>query len=84
MSQQLHFDENKFDRNVELEHILKILDDSDISYFLGVFLKKSSEIKEQTEIFPLSPEIKISPQDKISKHMKDIKPGNYTQNKKLI
>ena len=40
--------------------------------------------KKKIKNFPFCPENKISPLDNFSRHMKDMKPVNYTQNKKLI
>ena len=59
--------ENKFDKKVSLEDIIKTLDDSDNSFFyVECDLKNSETIKEKTKFFPCCPENKISPQDKIS------------------
>ena len=90
MSQPLPFDENIFmgrasvsqrdrDRNVKLEDTLNTPDDSDIGYFVGVDLKNPDKMKEKIKNYPFCPENKISHQDKVSKHMKQIKPTNYTQ-----
>ena len=84
MFEPLPFDESKLDINVKLEDILTTPVDSDIGYFVEVDLKYPDEIREKTESFPFFPENKISPKDKFSKHMNDIKLDNYTQNKKFI
>ena len=83
MCQLLPYDEIKFDKNVELEDILKTPDDSDIGYFIEVDLK-SSEKKEKIKHFPFAPvNKKYSPKD-FSDYMKTIKPDTLTQTKKLI
>ena len=51
---------------------------------MEVYLKYLDVIKEKTKNFPFCPLNKISPKDKFSDYMKDIKPDKYTQNKKLI
>ena len=83
MSQPLPYDEIKFDRNVKLEDILNTSDDSDIGYFLEVDLKHPDNIKKKTKHSPFCPQNKkIDPNN--SDYMKEIKPDNYTQTKKLI
>ena len=84
MSQRLPYDENKFDRNVKLEGILNTPDDSDFGYFVEFDFKYADGIKGKTTNFLFCPENIISPQDKVSKHMEDLKPVNHTQNKKLM
>ena len=76
MSEYLPDDKIKFHGNVDLEDILNTPGDSNVGYFSDVDLEYSDEIKENTENFPLAPENKISPQDKDTKHMKDIEPSN--------
>ena len=55
MSESLPYDEIKFDNNVELEDILKTLEDSDIGYFIEFDLKHPDNIKEKTKHFPIAP-----------------------------
>ena len=59
ISQPLPFEENKFDRNVWLEDIIKTLDDSDIGYFVKVDLKYPDGFKEKTKNFLICREKKI-------------------------
>ena len=47
MSEPLHYDEIKFDKNVKLENILNTPDDSDIGYFIEVDLSYPDSIKKQ-------------------------------------
>ena len=49
MSESLPYDENKFDRYVELEDILNTPDDSDIGYFIEVDLKNLDNKKYKTK-----------------------------------
>ena len=83
MSQNLPYDEIKFDNNVILEDILNTPDDSDIGYFVEVDLKYPDNIKEKTKNYPFAPvNEKVNP-DNFSDYMKSIKPKTYTQTKKL-
>ena len=84
MSESLPHNEIKFPKNVNLEDILNIPDDSDIGFFVEVDLKYPDKVKEKTKIFTFCPENITNPQDKYCKHLKDTKPLNYTQNEKLI
>ena len=59
MSEYLPYDEINFDRNVNLENILKTPDDSDIGYFVEVDLTYRDNIKEKTKNFPFAPEKKL-------------------------
>ena len=47
-------------------------------------MQSPDEMKEQTRIFPFCPENKISPQDRFSDYMTEMKPNINTQVKKLI
>ena len=58
MTQLLLYDEIKFDKNVEIEDILKTSDDSDIAYFVEVDIKYPDNIKEKTKNFPFLLRIK--------------------------
>ena len=82
-SQYLPYDEIKFVKNVTLEDI-ETSDDSEIGYFLEVHLTYCQNIKEKTKYFPFAPENKFSPQDKFTNYLNEMKPGTYTQCKKLI
>ena len=83
MSQPLHYDGIKFDKNVKLEDILNTSDDSDIGYFIEVYSKYPEIIKEKTKDFPFSPaNKKIEPDN--SDYMREIKPDSHTQTKKMI
>ena len=84
MSQHLPYDEIKFEKNVKLEDTLNTNDDSDIGYFIEVDLKNPDNIKEKTKKFPFAPENKKISLDDFSDYMKTIKPGTYTQTKKLL
>ena len=84
MSEPLTYDQIKFDKNVKLEDILNIPDDSDIGYLIKVDLKSPDNIKEKTKIFPGAPENKKINLDEFSDYMKEIEPDSYTQTKKLI
>ena len=79
MSQYLPYDEIKFDNNIKLEDILNTSDDSEIGYFIECNLKYPDHIKGKTKYFPFAPENKLSPIDKFSDYMNEIKPDNYTQ-----
>ena len=84
MSEQLPYDEIKFDNNVNLEDILNTPDDSDIGYFIEVDLKYPDNIKEKTKNFPFAPvNEKIDPEN-FSDYMKEIRPDTYIQTSKLI
>ena len=83
MSQYVPYEEIKFDKIVKLEDILNTPDDSDIDYFVGCNLSYP-DIKDKTKNFPFCPESKVSPHDKFSDYMNEMKPNNYTQNKKII
>ena len=83
-SEDLHYDEIKFNRNVKLEDILKTPDDSSIGYFIEVDLKYPDSIKNKIKTFPFAPEEKKFNPDKFSEYMKKIKPDSYTEFKKLI
>ena len=56
MRESLPYDENNFDRNVNLEVILNTDDDSDIGYFVEVDLRYPDNKIEQTKDFPFAPE----------------------------
>ena len=66
-----------------LEGIFYTPDDSDIGYFIEVDLRYPDNIKEKTKNFPFAPENKKIDTNN-SDYMKEIKPSNYTQTKKLI
>ena len=84
MSEPLHYDEIKFDKNNNLEDILNTPDDSDIGYLIEVDLKYPNKIKDKTKKFPFaSVNKKINPDD-FTDYMKEILPDTYTQNKKLV
>ena len=53
-------------------------------FTITIFSNYSDNIKEKTKNFPFAPENKISPQDKFSDYMNEIKPDTYTPYKKLI
>ena len=84
MIQSLLYDEIKFDKNVDLEDILNIPDDSDIGFFTEIDLKYPGEIQEKTEVFPFCPESESSPQGTFSVYMIEMKPKNYTESEKLF
>ena len=54
-----------------------------MGYFVEVDLKNQDEIKGKPKFFQFCPEIKVSPQDKISENINEIKSSTYTQTKKL-
>ena len=83
-SQNLPYDEIKFDNTVKLEDILNTPDDSNIGYLIEVDLTYPDNIKEKTKNFPFAPmNKKISP-DNFNDYMKEIKPDTYIQSSKLI
>ena len=84
VSEPLPYDEIKFDQNVNLEDILNTPDDSDIGYFVEADLIYPDNIKEKTKNFPFAPLNKKVNPDNINDYMKEIKPGTYTQTKKLL
>ena len=84
MSQPLPYDEIKYEKNVELEHILNSPDDSDVGYFVEVKLTYPNNIKEKTKNFPVTPVNKKIIPDNFNNCLKEKKPDTYTQTKKLI
>ena len=83
MSEYLPFDEIKFDRNVNLEDILKTPEDNAFGYFIEVDLKYPDNLKNKKN-FPFAPvKKKINP-DIFSDYVKTIKPDTFNQIKKLI
>ena len=84
MSQYLPYDDIKFDGDVKVEDILNTSDDSEVGYFVEVDLKYPEGIREKTKNFPFCPEIKFSPQDKLTDYMKIMKVDSHTKCKKLI
>ena len=68
----------------KLEEISKTSDDSDIGYFIEVFLKYLDDIKERTKNFPFCPENKIIPKDNYIDYMNKIKHKHFTIAIKLI
>ena len=83
-SQPLPCDEIKFDKNMKLEDILNTRDDSDIGYFLVVYLLYPDNIKEKPKNFPFCPENeKFNPED-FTPYMNENKPNIYTQTRKLL
>ena len=69
---------------VKLEKILNTPDNSNIGYSVECDLIYPDNIKQKTKNFPFAPENKISPQDKFTNYMNEIKADTYTQCKKLI
>ena len=69
-----------------LEEILNTPDDSDIWYFVEVNLRYPDKMKEKTKNFPFCPENKIIHKDKYNdnEYMKQIKPKNYVNSKRII
>ena len=55
MSENLPYDETKFDNNVELEDIINTPYGSDIGHFSDVHLKNPDNLKEKTKQFPFAP-----------------------------
>ena len=84
MSQALPYDEIKFDKNVKADDVLNTSDDSDFGYFVEVDLKNRDNIKNKTKISRFAPANKVIPQNRFCYYLNEIKPYNYTQNKKLI
>ena len=82
--QPLPFVEITFDKNVELEDIIKIPDDSDIGYFIEIDLNYPDKMKEKTKNFPFAPVIKKYNPDIFSDFLKTIKPDTCAQTNKLI
>ena len=74
----------RFVSNIKLEDILNTSDDSDYGYFIEVDLKYPDEIKEKTKNFPFAPENKLTPQNKFTEYMNNMKGDSYTPCKKLI
>ena len=84
MCQYLPYDEIKFDNTIKLEDILNTPDDSDIGYFIELDLKYPDNIKQKTKNFPFAPINKKIIPDNFNDYMKEIKPDNHIQTKKLI
>ena len=82
MSHPLPYDEFRFDRNVKLEDILNVPDDSDIGFFPEFDLKYPHNIKEKN--FPICPEKRKVNLDDFTQYMNENNPNTYTQNGKLI
>ena len=55
-----------------------------ILVIVEVKLKHTDNIEQKTKNFPFCPENKVSPQNKLTIHMNNIKPDVYTKSKKLI
>ena len=83
MSEYLPYDENKFDRIVKLEDIIKTPDDSDNGFFIEADLTYPDNMKEKTKRFPFAPENKKINLEEFSNYMKELKPDTYTQTKKI-
>ena len=66
----------------ELDDILNTAGNSDIGCFIEVDLNYPEETKHQTKNFPFCLK-KISPQDKFSGSLKEMKPISYTQINKV-
>ena len=84
MSQNLPYDEIKFDNKIKLEDILNTPDDSDTGYFIEADLTYPDDIKQKTKNFPFAPMNKKINPDNFNDYMKEIKPDTYIQTKKLI
>ena len=84
MSEYLPYDNIKFDKNVSLEDILNTPNDNEIGYFVECDLSYLDNIKEKTKFFPFCPENKLSPQDKFTIYLNQMKPDRYTPCKNLI
>ena len=76
-SQLVTYDEYKFRRHVILEDILNTPDDRFLCFLIEVDLKHSHEIKQETKHLSFASEYKVSPQDKFTIHMIDMKTKNY-------
>ena len=74
----------KFDKNVSFEELINTPEDSDNGFFDGVDSKYPDILKEKTKFFPFCPGDEVSPLDKSSKYMNEMKPNDYTQSEKLI
>ena len=72
MSENLPYDEIKFDRNVKLEDISNTPDDSDIGYSIEVDLKYSDNINRKPKNFPVATGNRKNNPD----HFKDYKKKN--------
>ena len=68
----------------KLEEILISPVEADIGYFVDIDLRYPDNIKERTKKFPFYPEYKGIPEDKSNDYIKQRKPKNYTNRKKLI
>ena len=56
MSHSLTYDEIKFDKEVKLEDISNIRNDTDSGFFVECDLSHPDKIKEETKVFLLCPE----------------------------
>ena len=83
-SQPLRCDEIKFDENMKLEDISNTPDDSEIGYFVVVYLLYPVNIKEKPKNFPLCPENGKFNLEDFTPYMNEIKPNTYTQTRKLL
>ena len=68
----------------KLEGVLNTPDDSNIGYFIEIYIKYPDNIKEKTKNLPFAPENKIIDKDKYNDYLKKLKPKNYTKSEKLI
>ena len=84
LSESLPLDENKFDKIVILEDMLKTPDVSIIEFFVEVDSRSPDEMKDKTRKLPLCPENKPSPQIKFSGYLIEMKPIIYTQSGKFL
>ena len=69
----------KFVDNVNLEDILNTSGHSEVGYFPEVDLKYPDGIKQKTKNFPFCPEFKVSPRDKFTEYLNEMKQDTYTK-----
>ena len=79
-SQLVTYDEIKSTRHVTLEDIITTPDDRFLCFLIEVDLKYYHEIKQETK--HLSSENEVSPQDKFTIHMIDMKPKKCKKSRK--
>ena len=68
----------------KLDEILNTFDDCDIGYFVEIDLKNPDNKKKKTKKFPIAPENKVIPKDKLSDYMNKIKSKNHPNAEKII
>ena len=81
MSETLPYDEIRFDKTVNLYEILQTRDGSDFGNSVECDCLYPDHPKETSKNLHFCPGKKVSPQEKFSVYMNEMKPKTYTKNK---